>query len=510
MKGKTEIPQGKMKITPTPETQWGEWEDMGTSTVNFPVDEFLYTGTLTGVPTYLRHDASDPSHSQYKFEGVLPTNTAADIEPNPLLVDVYGNEVTVYSQPLPPIDLGAYNEFYPGPFAVCDWAVLLDMESYRMLNQYTVSPMSMSLSLVIYDESQGEYDGMIFMGDVKITSDNKAPFSIPEEIVIGGDMGMGLLKVEADEEVWSIKYATVKGDGNIFNPDTWQYETAVEKIIAGDPSVMTMMWMAGDIMATPMEGAGRYTLAAVAYDENDKVLGSTTCAVYNMPNESWLWTPKGEAVVSENLLSDVFDMNLTDAGIPHGGPVEYKVEVEENLQTPGLYRLKNLYGSTHPYSSIFEFLNDFPVYTYFDCTRPGACYIYNMPTGFIVKGDDSGEILLGCEPSIYFDEGWPFEMVFDEMPEAFGSFDGKTITFTPEQLCLSVPVLKEFLGYDWYIASMFTSDPLTVTLPEGNGVGNVSEAAAPEYFDLNGRRVANPDKGIYIVRKGENVVKAIR
>ena len=500
------------KITPTPETTWGEWKELGTSTVTFPEEEFLYTGTADHVPTFVRTDENDQSHMQYRFDGLLATNTVADIEPSPLYVDVYGNEATVYSQQLPPVSLGEYDEYYPGPFAICDFAVLYDMESYRMLNQYKANPMSMMLNLCIYDESQGEFEGLIFMGEVGIRLNLKQAFSIPETCVIGGDMGMGLLKVEdLDEEVWSIQYAIIKGDGNIIDFDSNNYDTIIDRIINKDENLMIMYWMAGDIMATPMEGPGVYTLGAVAYDENDQVLSTATCTVYNMPNESWNWTSLGKATVSEDFLRNVFTMNLDNAGIAHDTPAEYEVEIQESNSTPGLYRLVNMYGPSHPYAAIFEYLNEFPVYTYIDCSSPEFCYIYNMPTGFIVKGDTSGEISLGCEPSIYFDEGFPYDMVVEEMPEAFGKLADGTNTFPPAQIYLSVPVYKEYFGYDWFGAEMFTENDFTVKLPAGSGISEVNSASeSPEYFDINGRHIDAPAKGVYILRNGDKVQKVIR
>lgn len=501
------------KITATPETLWGEWSEAGTSTVTFPEEEFLYTGTADNVPTFIRTDENDPTHKQYRFDGLLATNTVADISPEPLYVDVYGDQVTVYNQQLPPISLGEYDEYYPGPFAICDFAVLYDIEHYRELNQYRANPMSMTLNLCIYDESQGEYEGLIFMGEVGIKLNLKQAFSIPETCVIGGDMGMGLLKVDnKDEDVWSIQYAIIKGDGNVINFDTYDYDTIIDRIIDKDESLMIMYWMAGDIMATPMEGPGVYTLGAVAYDEYDQVLSTATCTVYNMPNESWNWKSLGNATVSEDFLREVFTMNLDNAGIAHDTPAEYEVEIQESNSTPGLYRLVNMYGPSHPYAAIFEYLNEFPVYTYIDCSDPQLCYIYNMPTGFIVKGDTSGEIALGCEPSIYFDEGFPYDMIVEEMPEAFGKLADGTITFTPSQIYLSVPVYKEYLGYDWFGAEMFTKNDFTIKLPAGSGI------AAPEassengvYYDLNGNRVDAPAKGgVYILRKADSVEKIIK
>lgn len=501
------------KIAATPETTWGEWSEVGTSTVTFPEEEFLYTGTAENVPTFIRTDESDPTHKQYRFDNLFLSNTTADVEPYPLYVDVYGDEVTVYNQQLPPISLGAYDEYYPGPFAICDWAVGYDTESYRELNTYKSNPLSMTLSLYIYDESQGEFDGLIFMGEVEIKLDENPAFTIPSSCVIGGDMGMGLLKVDnKDEKVWSIQYAIIKGDGNIINFDTDDYDTIIDRIINKDENLMIMYWMSGDIMATPMEGPGVYTLGAVAYDENDEYLSSATCTVYNMPNESWNWTSLGQATVSEDFLREVFTMNLDNAGIEHDTPAEYEVEIQESNSKPGLYRLVNMYGPSHPYAAIFEYLNEFPVYTYVDCSSPELCYIYNMPTGFIVKDDKSGEITLGCEPSVYFDEGFPYDLIVEEMPEAFGKLENGKITFTPSQIWLSVPVYKEFLGYDWFSGEIFTNNDLTIQLPAGSGIETTATAADKgTYFDINGNRVANPAKGgVYILRKGDKIEKIIK
>ena len=501
------------KIAATPETTWGEWNEIGTSTVTFPEEEFLYTGTAENVPTFIRTDENDPTHKQYRFDNLLPSNVAADVEPYPLYVDVYGDEATVYNQQLPPTSLGAYDEYYPGPYAICDWAVAYETESYRQLNSYKSNPMSMTLSLYIYDESQGEFDGLIFMGEVEFNLNENPAFTIPSSYVIGGDMGMGLLKVDnKDEKVWSIQYAIIKGDGNIINFDTYDYDTIIDRIINKDENLMIMYWMSGDIMATPMEGPGVYTLGAVAYDENDEYLSSATCTVYNMPNESWNWTSIGQASVSEDFLSEVFTMNLDNAGIAHVSPAEYEVEIQESNSKPGLYRLVNMYGPSHPYAAIFEYLNEFPVYTYIDCSSPELCYIYNMPTGFIVKDDKSGEITLGCEPSVYFDEGFPYDMIAEEMPEAFGKLENGKITFTPSQILLSVPVLKEYLHYDWFPGEMFTDNDLTIQLPAGSGVGNMATAADKgTYYDINGNKVANPAKGgVYILRKGDKIEKIIK
>lgn len=499
------------KITPTPDTQWGEWTQLESSTVEFPAEEFPFTGTVPEAATYYRVAESEDGHAQYRFDDVFASNVSD--EKTSLYVDVYGDEVTVYSQALPRIDLGSeVSEYCPGPYAVCDYAVVYDMPVYRSLNQYTSAPLSMKLTLVVYDSTLGAEEGMVGASPISIKTNAKPALSIPSRCVIGGDMGMGLLKVETDETVWSIRYAMDLGNAEKMDMDTYENVSIIDRIKAGDENLMIMSWIAGDIMAVPDKGPGHYALGAVAYDENDNVVGSAVCDVFNMPSESWNWKELGKAKVSEDFLREVFGMNIYDAGLEPVEPAEYEVTVAESTGNPGLYRLENLYGPSHPYAAIFEYLNEFPVYTYIDCSDEQACSIYYMPTGFVVKGDTSGEIGLGSVASVYVEQGWTMDMVKEMMPDAFGTKEGNVITFTPGQIMVSVPVFEQFLGSAWAGGDFLTSNNLTITLPDGSAVEGIEEAdSKAEYFNVDGTRVANPEKGgVYIMRRGGKAVKIVR
>lgn len=507
-------PESPVKITPTPEIKWGEWVQLESSSVQFPDEEFLFSGIVPEAPTFYREAEGEDGHAQYRFDNVFASNVVD--EKTSLYVDVYpgasGEEVTVYSQALPQMDLGPeMSEFYSGPFAVCDYAVLYDMPAYRSLNQFTASPLDLNLSLVIYDSSLGSDEGMLAASMVRIKTNAKPAFSIPSRCIIGGDMGMGLLKVEADESVWSIKYAMDLGNAEKMDMETYENVSILDRIKADDSNLMIMNWMAGDIMAVPDKGAGHYTLGAVAYDENEKVVGTAVCDVFNMPTESWNWNNLGNAKVSEDFLREVFALNLQNAGIAASGAAEYEVAVAESSTTPGLYRLENLYGPSHPYAEIFEYLNDFPVYTYIDCTNEQACSIYYMPTGFVVKGDTSGEIGLASASSLYVEQGWPSDFVCESMPEAFGTKSGNVITFAPGQVMLSIPVFMQFFGSEWIGGDFCTSNNLTITLPDGSSVEKpVIDESAPQYYNIDGTRVANPVRGgVYIMRQGSTARKII-
>ena len=279
-------PDGKMsKVMETPVTEWGEWTELESSTISFPDPEFLFQGVNSESPTFYRMALNEEGHAQYRFDNVFVGNVSA--EATPLYVDVYsgdsGEQITAYSQQLPQLDLGEeMSQICPGPYAVCDMAVAYDVEYYRVMNEYTANPLAMRLSLVVYDTSMSGMEGMLSMGMIDIKTNAKPAFSIPSKCVIGGDMGMGLLKVEAKDEVWSIKYAMEKGGADKLNMTTFDTENIIDRIKNGDESLMIMNWMAGDIMAAPGDGFGHYTLGAVAYDENEAVLGTAICDVYNL------------------------------------------------------------------------------------------------------------------------------------------------------------------------------------------------------------------------------------
>lgn len=498
--------------------EWGEWQEMATSTVVFPDQEFIYTGTISDVPTFYREALNEEGRAQYRFDDVFSSNITD--EKGSLVVDIYtedyGTVCGVSPQTLPPFDLNGvadpdYVEWFKGPYSVCDMAAAFDMPFYRTENKYTAQPMSMKPLLVLYDSNYGPMEGLFGQGVVEIKTNAKPAFSLPSSYVIGGDMGMGLIKVDKEDSVWTIKYALEKGDANKIDFETYDYVSLTDRIMNDDESLNIMYYMAGDLLASPMEGPGKYALGAVAYDENDNVLGTAVCDVYNMPTESWNWQLLGKAKVTEDFLRDVFGMNIYDAGIEANGPAEYEVEVEESKATPGLYRLINMYGPSHPYSAIFEYLNEFPVYTYIDCTSEAGCYIYNMPTGFVVKNDTSGEILFGSQISVFENAGWPLEQLPEVVPEYFGTKNDNVITFKSNQVALYVPVFTEYFGEGWIEGDFCTENDFIIELPEGTGVESASVAEKAEYYDLNGIRVDNPTKGgIYIMRKGSKVEKVVK
>ena len=76
------------------------------------------------------------------------------------------------------------------------------------------------------------------------------------------------------------------------------------------------------------------------------------------------------------------------------------------------------------------------------------------------------------------------------------------------------PAYYNNIGWDAYSMGAFSGGRPTAALdPFKDGNGTVAEIAAPdtaaEWFDLQGRKVNNPEKGIYIRKQGADTQKVV-
>lgn len=103
------------------------------------------------------------------------------------------------------------------------------------------------------------------------------------------------------------------------------------------------------------------------------------------------------------------------------------------------------------------------------------------------------------------------DMVTDVPEEGFAW----TVEFTAEGVKITNVLVGKTIQYDEGYNSYGSYAEITHTLPAlyapaTTGVETVEEVNAPvEYFNLQGVRVANPEQGIYIVRKGNSVKKVM-
>lgn len=119
-------------------------------------------------------------------------------------------------------------------------------------------------------------------------------------------------------------------------------------------------------MAYPVSESGNYVALAVSYDKDGKVLDSyTTEFEFFMPGQSSPWKSIGMATYTDDIITTFFNVpNET-----------YLVEVLENTENPGLYRVMNAYGAAYPYNEDGDYDTSKDYFFEIDATDPEAVYI---------------------------------------------------------------------------------------------------------------------------------------
>ncbi len=475
------------------DSDWSSWIDLGTVDVTY--SKAIYQNTNSGLTLSMRASLSATDHLQYKIDGYLLTNVEGE-EARPLIIDIIGGQVYVYSQELPKLTVkNADGTPFEGKLFVADIATYFEYEDYRILNKYSDNPYSFELWLAYYDgEGNLLGDGENFLETVK--------FNLPDAIkvplfqTVGGNSGMGFLPVTTGESVNMLTYAIAKGSGADASGKSIE-----ERVAANDETLTIMTQMAGQPMLTFSDGPGRYTIGLAAYDIDGNLLSTASCPVYNMPEDSWDWESVGDCLITDAFLPDVYGHE----------PTPYRVKVEKSLSTEGLYRVTDIYGATHPYAAtIQERTVDFPVYTYFHCEDADACYISESPTGVIF--DPSGEVFITSTAEYYALQMGIYTADLKEMGfESYGNLANGVITFPTGSLMATSTLLLEN-GYGWL--EVGSSNALTLDLNSATSAiesitGSVDESPT-RYFNLQGIEVASPESGsLYIKRQGGHSEKII-
>lgn len=227
--------------------------------------------------------------------------------------------------------------------------------------------------------------------------------------------------------------------------------------------------------------------------ENGKIVGKELIYCYGQQEQAEKWKNIGKAEYSEDVLLSVYPQDVA-------GHV-YKVDIQESVTTPGLYRLVDLYGPAYP--EYDHLLADENILTGHDhhyvtvnATNPERVYIEPSPLG----------LDFGYGEVSFFSEGCLSLMIGDDLNdplviEGFGTLADGKITFLGGALYLYMPdfgMLRGNINHKFYIQ-----------LPDPASIDSiVSESVEAEYYNLSGMKVANPtEAGIYIRKTGDRTEK---
>lgn len=202
---------------------------------------------------------------------------------------------------------------------------------------------------------------------------------------------------------------------------------------------------------------GYYTVAVVAYvGEDAKVTDSVTFLYISTnsnydPNEGW--TSLGLVEYTDAFVCSCPILFLPD-------PIQkYSVEIQQNNEKPGLYRLVNPYGAAYPYSDIEEDNPYLPYYLYVDVTDPNRVKILESPQDLnLYLQDEYGNVTLGAQmrgcwglADYYEENGFTPEQI-EKAGNYYGKYVNGKVTFAAAwtQTVQGETYLNSPLLADWF------------------------------------------------------------
>lgn len=230
----------------------------------------------------------------------------------------------------------------------------------------------------------------------------------------------------------------------------------------------------------------------------------------NKPGPDDEWWPYGIGQYTDDLLPEMFYEGVE--------PSTFDVVVEKNLWTPGVYRIVDPYKYwVNTYSdNIQKYTGEYMV---IHAEDPSYVWIENFYLG-LKNVSPTAEFRYYASNQIadMLKEGYTITKIKKWYPTACAKMENNVITYES--------------GFEdsgsWYPnwRMSFGEDDQRPTVANKNGlfridlnvrsdynsipdVNVVNETAPVEYFDLQGRRVANPSAGVYIRRCGSKVSKVL-
>ncbi len=187
------------------------------------------------------------------------------------------------------------------------------------------------------------------------------------------------------------------------------------------------------------------------------------------------WVSLGMCEYTEDFLASFFSVvgysNLV---------VTYDVEIQENSEQPGLYRLVNPYGTDYPYNGVFGMPFD-PGNHYMEinATDPEGVYIDMQDSGFWSPA--YGEMYVYSQAAYYMDEqGYTLQ---DAKNWALtGSLRDGVITFPTQMTLIYFPYYTDIL----YYANL--NDAFKVVLPEARKDAKKEKAVAESEVTVIGQQ----------------------
>lgn len=239
----------------------------------------------------------------------------------------------------------------------------------------------------------------------------------------------------------------------------------------------------------------RLTCMIFAYNEAGMLVDGRCIAVYGNDEQENDWETLGTVDYTDVIVSPMYS-SLS--------PATYKVTIQEKKSLPGYYRLLNPYGE--------EFLKANGVtdksecnhdhYIYINATDPERVYLEESPIGLDLG---YGPISVIGIAKYFLNYGKDADVIAGS--NLFGSMNDKRITLPEACILYCEPLYTKHEWLETDPKGEFVIDLNTLDSNAIDAIGDDSDDSVAEYYDLQGRRVLNPSKGLYIRRQGSKSTK---
>ena len=233
-----------------------------------------------------------------------------------------------------------------------------------------------------------------------------------------------------------------------------------------------------DVLAAINGDGGYYTVAGglapgteytvVVWATNGS-LDAFAAATFETTPSPEVWETVGTATWTDSFFSVWFGAD----------PVSYEVELQESQDTPGRYRLVNVYGEAFPYNEPGDWDDSKDYYLVINADDPDYVWMEYFDSGC---DWGYGDFLLVSDAGYYVYAGNPIELVksrAEDLGILFGTMEGGTVTFPAG--CM----LKAMAGYNgavWYYGNQDEDYTITFNFDEAAVTAKAAKATAKKQF----------------------------
>ena len=435
---------------------WSEWKQLGTGTYTL---NGYWKGTHSELPIYYREYMLNDVDAEFYIPGVA----------NAMNLTIGYNRQTGDCQ----VDVQYVldNATY-GPVYVCDYPHYplepgLTYEDYPCHYNAETGLLTLNLIYFVSTDLGSAANGYFGMGTETFQRDG---FEVPVAPDYSFSMefrGHYIDNAGTDNAV----IATTKG------ADVAKYLMTV--IGAKDDAQATITGMLNGTVACdtltesgfyayPMTESGKYMALAITFDAEDNALEAHSAEFeFYMAGQENPWQSLGYAVYTDDLVLPLFG----------NSPESYYVEVLENKDQPGLFRLVDLYGPEHP---LYPYSTYEESYIEIDATDPEGVWFEGIQsTGM----DFSGKGLMSL-----MSMGWYQVQITDGATKEDAKDAGLLGVYADGVITFPVDGVSVVIGNKMYSGQVTTGFSLDMTnmidtLPEGAAAAR--SAAARVNLELN-------------------------